>query len=64
MRGAQSWIDSNRELKTSVKTTLVQNQRLSYLASVTEPPLSLDGHAKVVIALPSPVRNLGRGFQA
>ena len=52
MRRAQPWIDSNRELKTSVKMTIVQNQRLSYFTSVAEHPVNLDEHVKVVNALP------------
>jgi hypothetical protein len=44
--------DLNRELKTSVKVTIVQNQRISDLGSVAEHRANLDEHVKVVTAPP------------
>ena len=51
MRRAQPRIVLNRELKTSAKMIIVQNKRLSDLASVVEQRANLDEHVKVVNAL-------------
>jgi hypothetical protein len=63
MRRAQPWIVSNRELKTSVKITIVQNQRLNYFTFIAEQHVIIDEHVKAVNALPSPVRNLELGYR-
>ena len=52
MRRAQPLIDLNRELKTSTKMTIVQNQRISDFAFVTEQRVNLGEHVKGVTAPP------------
>ena len=64
MSRAQPRIDSDRDLKTFFKMTIVQNQRLKYFTPIAEQHVIIDEHVKVVGALPSPVRNLGRSLQA
>ena len=63
MRRAQPRIDSDRDLKTSVKMTIVQNQRLKDLSSIAEQCANIDEHVKAVTALTSPVWNLVRDFR-